>query len=747
MQIPLLNGIYTAQNSDYRTSYPVNLIPVPKPTGIANGYLRPAWGLVSNGTGPGIGRGGINWKGVLYRVIGNDLVSIDSSGNVTTVELFGLRSSINVGAGPQKPHSDGTYVWVPNYTDGTVSRITIATSAVSTIAVGTNPIACFSDTTYCWVSNFGSNNVTRITIATSATANIAVGNAPVGIYSDASSVWVANSGSDTVSKIDIGTSAVTDTISVGDTPWGLDGDGTFIFVANSGSGSNTISKILNTTVLSTILVGTTPKWLYSDSSNVYVSNNGNDTVSKVDVATDQILSTISVGQDPLDIYSDGTYVYVICEGDDKINRITIATEYISLIAVGDTPKGFVIDSTYFWVTNFADDDVTRFIKASNSSISGSDLATFDYSSDYLSLSANNKLWLYDGTDLKQVTDADLGTVIDHIYVDGYFMTTDGTYLIVTELADPFSVDPAKYGSSEADPDSIKALLKIRNEPYALNRYTIEAYDNVGGSGFPFARIETSQIEKGTLGTQTCCVFLERIAFLGSGRNESPSIYLGYNGITEKIATREIDLILKEYTETELSTVLLESVLDENHQFLFVHLPNEALVFDGAASSDTDTKVWFHLTSSLTETKSQYLARNFIWVYDKWMIEDPSSTKIGYITSDSANHYSNPVRWEFQTLIIYNQAKGAVLHQLELVGLTGRNAADTETKAWTEYSIDGETWSSAKPAKLGKIGNRNKRAVFFKQGKMRQQRMQKFWGNSIANFTIAALEAEMEGLDA
>ena len=41
MQIPILDGIYTDNNSDFRTAYPVNLIPVPKGQGISAGYLRP----------------------------------------------------------------------------------------------------------------------------------------------------------------------------------------------------------------------------------------------------------------------------------------------------------------------------------------------------------------------------------------------------------------------------------------------------------------------------------------------------------------------------------------------------------------------------------------------------------------------------------------------------------------------------------------------------------------------------------
>ena len=56
--IPILNGIYTDDAADFRTSYPINMVPVPKQQGISAGYLRPADGIVELGTGPGIDRGG-----------------------------------------------------------------------------------------------------------------------------------------------------------------------------------------------------------------------------------------------------------------------------------------------------------------------------------------------------------------------------------------------------------------------------------------------------------------------------------------------------------------------------------------------------------------------------------------------------------------------------------------------------------------------------------------------------------------
>ena len=48
VQIPILNGIYTDNGPDFRTSYPVNMVPVPKSIGMNEGFLRPADGIVAN---------------------------------------------------------------------------------------------------------------------------------------------------------------------------------------------------------------------------------------------------------------------------------------------------------------------------------------------------------------------------------------------------------------------------------------------------------------------------------------------------------------------------------------------------------------------------------------------------------------------------------------------------------------------------------------------------------------------------
>lgn len=465
MHIPILNGIYTDNGPDLRTSYPVNLMPVPKKSGISNGFLRPADGLVANGTGPGVDRGGINWNGVCYRVMGTKLVTVASNGAVTVLGDVG---------GP-----------------------------------------------------------------------------------------------------------------------------------------------VNT------------------------------------------------------------------------------------------------------------------------------LVSMDYSFDRLAIASGGRLYYWNGA-LTQVTDPDLGLVLDVVWVDGYFMTTDGTSLVVTELTDPTQVNPLKYGSSEVDPDPVVALLKLRNEVYALNRNTIEVFDNVGGDFFPFQRIDGAQIQKGVIGTFGCCVYLETVAFLGSGRNEQPGIYLGANATAQKISTQEIDMLLMNYTEVQLATVKLEARNDKNHQHLYVHLPDRTVVYDAAASEALGEQVWFTLTTS-TVGFSQYRARNLVWAYDKWLVGDPQSSTIGYMVDTTGEHWGQIVRWEFGTIIAYNEGNGAIFHELELVALTGRVALGKDPIISTSYSVDGQSWSQDRPIRVGTTGNTRKRLAWFQQGHMRNWRIQRFRGDTQAHLSFARLEAQIEGL--
>jgi hypothetical protein len=367
--------------------------------------------------------------------------------------------------------------------------------------------------------------------------------------------------------------------------------------------------------------------------------------------------------------------------------------------------------------------------------------TFDYSFDRLGITAGGNLYYWDKTTFTQVSDPDVGNVLDHIWIDGYFLFTDGEFLIVTELNDPESINPLKYGSSEVDPDPVKAVLKVRNEPYAVNRYTIEVYENTGGSGFPFQRISGGQITKGAIGTHAACVWNEAIAFVGGGRNEAVSVYLGANAQATKIATAEVDRVINGYTESQLSDVIVEARVDRDANLLLVHLPHETLCYDSIASQALQRPIWHVLTSG-----DHYRARNLVRCHDRWYVGDTLTARVGYLDEATGLHWGDVVPWEFGTAVLYNGGPSAIIHRLELMGLTGRAPLGADPLVSTSYSHDGLTWSQDKTTAAGKQGERNARLCWLRQGLVRRWRVQRFRGTSDARVTVSRLDAEVESLN-
>ena len=377
-------------------------------------------------------------------------------------------------------------------------------------------------------------------------------------------------------------------------------------------------------------------------------------------------------------------------------------------------------------------------------VGGGGQVTMDYSFDRLGIASGGRLYYWDGVSLTQVTDPDLGYVKDMRWIAGYFLTTDGVDLITTDLNDPASVHTTHYGSAEADPDPVNAVDELRNEAYAFGRYTVEVFQNIGGNGFPFQRVEGAQVGKGIIGTHAYCGLGDTFMFLGSGRGEAPAVYQMVPGNVQKVSSREVDTILLEYTEDELALAVMETRVDKNHQHVLLHLPDQTLVFDTIGSIAAQEPLW-HTLDSGVGSKSTYRARNLVWCYDQWNVGDTTSTALGVMTNAVSSHYGNVTGWEFGTTVIYAAGNAGIVHELELVCLSGRVALNADPVIWTSYSTNGVTWSQERPARAGRQGQRNKRIAWRTQGLIRHWRVQKFRGTSDAHLAVARLEGQIEPL--
>lgn len=393
---------------------------------------------------------------------------------------------------------------------------------------------------------------------------------------------------------------------------------------------------------------------------------------------------------------------------------------------------------------------SRLIKVSSSGviadigeIAGTETCSFAYSFDRLAIQGGGKLYYYNGT-LTQVTDPDLGTVLDVIWVDGYFMTTDGTSLVVTEINNPNAVDPLRYGSSEVDPDRIVGLIKPVQDVYAMNRYTIEIFSNIGGNGFPFQRIQGATINCGLIGKDAKTEVAGTVVFLGSRKNEAPAVYIVSGNAAQEVSTREIDIWLAKHTEQELAQCVVETRKFAGHELIYVHLNDATAVYDLAASQLVGEPVWCWLSTG-TAGINPYQSVNFIWCYDKWICGNKNDSKIGRVVT-APTQYGQIAGWQFDTIAMFNRTNRAIFHKMELTNTAGRAPFGEEPICWASWTGDGLTWSDEKPCKMGSSGNYANRLTWLRNGVMETWRSIRFRGANKTPVSFARLEAEIEGLN-
>lgn len=357
----------------------------------------------------------------------------------------------------------------------------------------------------------------------------------------------------------------------------------------------------------------------------------------------------------------------------------------------------------------------------------------DYSWDNLIIATNNHLYYYNPDDgLRELTDQSVGDVKDAIFVDGYTMFTDGEYMVVTELNDPMAINPLKYGSSEADPDPIIQLHRVRGEVYALNRYTIEVFQNVGGDNYPFQRVDGALCMKGVYNHGASTVVGEQLVFVGSGKGEALGFYAYNNGIAQKLSTNDIDRWLDDHKNAPFH---VESRVFSGHKFVYIHaqeqertlvrdikhdniiekVPAGTVVIDIAASEEMQRPVWIELTSQKpldtqeewienqtfrvgqldeVERHAPYMFYNFAEFAGKWIAaqrEEYSDHAMFFVMNEddprivTALHREGTFKylptqyrdvwWEFSTPMIYLGGNGAIVNSLELIGIVGRTAED------------------------------------------------------------------------
>jgi len=329
-------------------------------------------------------------------------------------------------------------------------------------------------------------------------------------------------------------------------------------------------------------------------------------------------------------------------------------------------------------------------------ILGVDQATLSaYSFITQCIVANGEAYLYSPTaGLVQIVDADIGSPIDVVWVSpGFYFFTDGEYLYHTDLADETSINALSYDTSEFSPDkTLGVSLNAEDKIMVWNRHSLEYFTYIASAaGFAFQRLKTRTQRTGIVATHAKVEIGGKVYITGGGEKEAVGIHIIGTGSVEKISTREIDKILKQYTEPELVDMRMEGRMEDGVTFVIVHLPNESLCFnENIAQKFGSASAWTLLKSGTGDTPYRAIngvndARSAKWVYG-----DKQEANIGYLDNDKCTHYGEIAEWIIYTPFL--KLETLSVDEISLETIPGHTITDDATVALSA-SYNGLTYGA------------------------------------------------------
>jgi len=318
----------------------------------------------------------------------------------------------------------------------------------------------------------------------------------------------------------------------------------------------------------------------------------------------------------------------------------------------------------------------------------------------------------------KIIDSDFITASYVVFKDGFFVfsAADGGKFFNSALNNPTSFNALDFGSAELSPDQINSLHVNRNELFVLGADTIEAFQNVGGAGFPFKRIPGGDIQKGVDAIHSVVEFNNAFCFLGGGLNEQTAVWqvVTANSVV-KISTNAIDHQIQLQSREDIANAFSMTYQIDGQFILVITIGRRVLCYNATASKLTGRNIWFELDWSVR----QIIKRGGdLLAFD---VKD----EIGLIDKLALTYFNVKIKRELISQPFFGEGLPLFEGDFELVIETGIVDDATDPIIRYSYSDDGgKTFSDEIQRNIGFKGDYEKRVVWRRQGRFPLSRVVK-----------------------
>jgi hypothetical protein len=329
-----------------------------------------------------------------------------------------------------------------------------------------------------------------------------------------------------------------------------------------------------------------------------------------------------------------------------------------------------------------------------------------------------------------------------VFIDGYFAcSTDTKKWIVSSLNDGTTWDALDFSTAESDPDPIVAPIVHNNQIYLTGSETTEAFQNLGGSGFPFQRSNIF-LDKGCFAAATLISTNQRFFMVGGGKDEAAAIWMYQGGQFTKISTIPIDDIISNYTDTTLATAFSLAWGARGQYYVAFMFTDRAFIYN------ITTGKWHEQKSGIADenndlVQSRWRVNSIVSAYGYTLVGDSQDGRIGKLDTDIYQEYSNNIVRVFSIQPLANQGKSFRVPTIELTMEAGiGNDTVTDPMVSLAISRDNKIFNYERNRRIGKKGAYEQRTIWRRNGRIPRFATMRFRLSDPVKPVVIKLEADI-----
>lgn len=320
------------------------------------------------------------------------------------------------------------------------------------------------------------------------------------------------------------------------------------------------------------------------------------------------------------------------------------------------------------------------------------------------------LYVYNGTSVAQVTDADFPGADWIEYLDGYVIIgePDSGRVWVAGPMTPTVWNALDFATAEGAPDDVLWGVVDHREVFLFGRESTEVWYNSGNADFPLDRVGSGFIELGIMSKGAAGKMDNGVYLLGND-----GLAYRMNGYTpERISNHPFEQAVEGYADKSCTVM---AWVEGGHKFVAFKFAEGCWLYDAS------TQLWHERLSHGYDT---WRGKFVLHAFKKYLVADSRSNALGELSPETFTEYGDVLRSECTSASVFDENQTVEHNRLELCFETGvglPTGQGSDPKVMLQFSDDGgRKWSNEKWRGLGRIGKFKTRVAFTRLGSPRDR---------------------------